>query len=151
MNPSKAGKKDDDPTVRKVVGFGRRWGFGRVVLWNLNPFVSTDPWKLPPWSGIDPENRLMLRAWLELADAVVVAWGTQPRAVSRTIAFPELIYDFRNIAGTKTLYCIGTTSGGSPKHPSRAPYTDHPEIWSGEPPTAHAQHAPTESTTESGK
>ncbi len=133
LNPSKAGEKDDDPTVRKTVGFGRRWGFGRVVLVNLNPIVSTDPWKLPAWSGLDMQNRAITQAWVEMADLIVAAWGTQPRALSRKIALPELVYEFRQNVGERLLYCIGTTSQGYPKHPSRAPYTNFPAVWSGEP------------------
>ena len=128
LNPSKAGEKDDDPTVRKVVGFARRWGYGRVVVVNLIAIVSTDPWKLPHWSGIDMENRAVVQGWLGAADLVVAAWGNQPNGVSRTIALPELIYSFRQSAPVR-LYCIGTTKLGDPLHPSRAPYTTSPEVW----------------------
>lgn len=128
LNPSKAGEKDDDPTVRKTVGFARRWGFGRVVLVNLNPIVSTDPWALPPWNGIDIENRAITQQWMGIADIVVAAWGSQPRAICRTICLPELVYLFRQIAPV-LLYCIGTTRSGYPLHPSRAPYTDKPVLF----------------------
>lgn len=128
LNPSKAGEKDDDPTVRKTVGFGRMWGFGRIVVVNINPIVSTDPWALPPWTGIDMENRAIIQGWLDQADLVVAAWGNQPRAVARTIALNELIYSFRQIAPAE-LYCIGTTKGGAPLHPSRAGYTSSPVRW----------------------
>ena len=130
LNPSKAGEKDDDPTVRKTVGFARRWGFGRVVLVNLIPIVSTDPWHLPPWKGIDMYNRAVIQEWMGKVDIVVAAWGSQPRAVAQTIALPELIYLFRQIAPVP-LHCIGTTKTGAPLHPSRAPYTNKPELWTG--------------------
>jgi hypothetical protein len=128
LNPSKAGEKDDDPTVRKTVGFGRRWGFGRVVLVNVNPIVSTDPWALPPWSGIDAENRSIIERWMRRVDLVAVAWGSPPRALCRTISFAELVYSFRQSCPL-ALHCIGTTKDGEPLHPSRAPYTASPELW----------------------
>lgn len=129
LNPSKAGERDDDPTVRKTVGFGRRWGFGRVVLVNLSAIVSTNPWGLPHWSGIDIQNHAIIQGWMGQADLVVVAWGSPPRALCRTIAFPELVYMFRQTAPVD-LYCIGTTKNGDPLHPSRAPYTSAPVLWS---------------------
>lgn len=127
LNPSKAGEVDDDPTVRKVVGFARRWGFGRAVVVNLIPDVATDPWQLPAWSGIDKENQLIIQAWLHLADISVVAWGSQPRVLCRTISLSEHIYNFHQFCGDT--FCIGRTKNGSPLHPSRAPYTDTPEIY----------------------
>lgn len=127
LNPSKAGKRDDDPTVRKVVGFGRRWGFGRIVVVNLNSIISTDPWQLPRWSGIDMMNRSVIQGWIGKADMVVAAWGSQPTAICRKIALPELVHLFRQIASVP-LYCIGKTKHGAPLHPSRAPYTDAPEL-----------------------
>ncbi len=128
LNPSKAGEKEDDPTVRKSVGFARRWGFGRVVLVNLNPIVSTDPRDLPPWQGIDMQNRAIIQRWMGDADLVVAAWGNQPRGISRTIALPELVQLFRMVAPV-TLYCIGKTKRGDPLHPSRAAYTENPILW----------------------
>lgn len=128
LNPSKAGKKDDDPTVRKTVGFARRWGYGRVVLVNINPIVSTDPWELPPWNGIDHENREAIQRWAGESDLVVAAWGGQPAAICRTIAMPELVYEFMKIAHPP-IHCIGLTSRGAPLHPSRAPYTAGPVIY----------------------
>ena len=130
LNPSKADGKDDDPTVRKTVRFARRWGFGRAVLVNLIPLVSTDPWKLPSWRGIDIENRAFVQQWMGEADMVVAAWGSQPKAICRTIGLSELVYLFRKTA-PMTLYCIGRTKRGYPLHPSRAPYTETPEVWSG--------------------
>jgi hypothetical protein len=129
LNPSKAGERDDDMTVRKGIGFSRRWGFGRMVFVNLNPIVSTDPWDLPYWSGIDPQNRAATQAWMQVADMVVVAWGRPPLAICRNIGFGELVYAFRQIA-PKDLYCIGLTKAGYPLHPSRAAYTDAPTRYS---------------------
>lgn len=128
LNPSKAGEKEDDPTVRKGIGFARRWGFGRLVVVNLIATVSTDPSMLPPYPGIDMRNRAAIQHWMGVADLVVAAWGSQPKAICRTIALPELIYLFRQIAPVD-LWCIGTTKNGDPLHPSRAPYTDNPVLW----------------------
>lgn len=128
LNPSKAGEKDDDPTVRKGVGFARRWGFGRLVVVNLEPTVSTDPWELPSFRGIDMHNRAVIQGWIGEADTVVAAWGTQPPAICRRIALQELIYLFKQIAPVD-LYCIGETAKGSPLHPSRAAYTMAPRLW----------------------
>lgn len=128
LNPSKAGEKDDDPTVRKGVGFARRWGFGRLVVVNLHPIVSTDPWELPQWTGIDIENRAIQQHWIGKADIVVAAWGSQPPALCRRIALAELVYLFLQTAPV-ALYCIGTTTKGAPLHPSRASYTFSPLLW----------------------
>jgi len=128
LNPSKAGENEDDPTVRKVMGFARRWGFGRVVLVNLNPIVSTDPWELPPWNGIDIANKLFIERWMQDVDLVVCAWGSPPSAICRKIAMEELIYSFRQVVRT-CLHCIGLTKGGFPLHPSRVAYTKHPQLW----------------------
>lgn len=128
LNPSKASEDEDDPTVRKVIGFGRRWGFGRIIVVNLNPIVSTDPWGLPPWTGIDIQNRAIQQQWMGEVDMVVAAWGSQPAAICQTIALPELIHLFRQTAPV-ALFCIGKTRKGDPLHPSRAPYTDAPMLW----------------------
>lgn len=130
-NPSDAGENRDDPTSRKGIGFARRWGFRRVVLTNLTPEISTDPYGLSAWSGTDPENIRYLRKWMESSDLVVCAWGSMPAALARKIARSEYVYQVKELAaylGVK-LHCIGLTSNGAPLHPSRTAYTSSPEVW----------------------
>lgn len=129
LNPSIADQQNDDPTVRKCIGFAKRWGYNRLIITNLIPTISTDPWKLPPWSGIDPTNRPFLLRWTHEAELVVVAWGNQPPALRRRIAIAEHILSLAELADPAPLYCIGTTKNGSPLHPSRTAYTDAPILW----------------------
>ncbi|HJM80481.1 MAG TPA: DUF1643 domain-containing protein, partial [Prochlorococcaceae cyanobacterium Fu_MAG_72] len=35
LNPSKASALDDDPTLRRILGFCRSWGYGRLLVVNL--------------------------------------------------------------------------------------------------------------------
>lgn len=134
LNPSQAGYQDDDPTVRKCVGFARRWGFGGVTIANLIPIVATDPWDLPFWKGYFTENERHLKELLAEHETVVVAWGHVDRVLSRRVALSEHINSFQILAAEKQLYCLGHTAlRGSPRHPSRAPYGDFMQWnWSGE-------------------
>jgi len=128
LNPSKAGERDGDMTITKCMGFGARWGFGGILVANLIATVSTDPFDLPPWSGLDPENQ---KHWERILrhDRVVLAWGSVPKSIRRSTAIAEHILKFREMAGDRKLYCIGYTVGGDPCHPSRHPYTRQMQEW----------------------
>lgn len=128
LNPSIAGYVKDDPTIRKGVGFATRWGCNRLEMTNLIPNVSTDPWGLPPWSGFDRENLLYLQRALTNADIVVAAWGSVPGALAAAVAFPEYIHWLKG-QSNREIFCIARTANGSPRHPSRAPYTSSPVIY----------------------
>jgi hypothetical protein len=43
LNPSGADGQRDDPTLRRLVAYGRRWGFGRLEVINLFGAVATTP------------------------------------------------------------------------------------------------------------
>src|SRR5579871_1658566 len=43
VNPSTADEKENDPTIRKDIGFSERQGFGGLLKVNLSAFCSTDP------------------------------------------------------------------------------------------------------------
>lgn len=76
LNPSTADETQDDPTVRRCVGFARSWGFGCLVIANLFAFRSTDPKRLIEVSDpVGPRNDLWLKRLSAEADMTVVAWG----------------------------------------------------------------------------
>ena len=43
LNPSRADGQRDDPTLRRVVGFAQRWGFGSLEVLNLLALISPSP------------------------------------------------------------------------------------------------------------
>jgi hypothetical protein len=130
LNPSSADEQRDDATIRKCVGFAARWGFsGGIMVTNLIPVIATDPYALPPWSGFDRVNYSHITQALQLCVGTVVAWGSVPRPLARSIALGEHILRFRELAGTRPLFCIGLTKNGDPLHPSRTAYTSGPEAW----------------------
>ncbi len=130
LNPSIADERRDDPTVRKCVGFAKRWGFtGGIVVTNLIPVITSDPWCLPPWAGLYRDNDRHIMAALQCCTATVVAWGGVPRALARSIALAEHLLHFRELAGARPLFCIGLTRNGDPLHPSRTAYTTSMEPW----------------------
>lgn len=46
LNPSTANETTDDPTIRRVVDFAFRWGYGGVYMMNLFAWVTPYPGEL---------------------------------------------------------------------------------------------------------
>ena len=42
-NPSTADANEDDPTIRRCIGFAKSWGYGGIYIGNLSPFRATNP------------------------------------------------------------------------------------------------------------
>jgi hypothetical protein len=119
LNPSTADAEQDDPTIRRCIGFARREGYGGIVVVNLFAYRATDPRDL--WDaaaagiGIEgPDNRywhrLILGAAADNGVPVVGAWG----AIGRHVA--DSVLDVRELAGAQ-LRCLGRTKNGQPRHP----------------------------------
>lgn len=133
LNPSVASDTIDDPTIRKCVGFTRRWGFERMVVVNLFAYRATKPAELWKQLGakvdvVGPENDLETSVCAKNADAICCAWGRVWRhdATQRVERVMELL--FRE-SKQKSLLCVGVTLDGSPKHPLYAGYTSTPRVW----------------------
>ena len=43
FNPSEANQKEDDQTIRRVIDFSTRWGFGGVYVGNIFSYISKNP------------------------------------------------------------------------------------------------------------
>lgn len=136
LNPSTADASNDDLTLKKVQGFSRQWGFGGVIVVNLYAWRETDPDALTARSleGADvvgPENDLHLRAAMQDAHLVLCAWGAHTVSRARAAAVLAMVPE------TVACECLGRTSGGAPRHPSRLAYATprevmYPEIEAGQ-------------------
>lgn len=113
LNPSKADAVQDDPTIRRCVGFARREGCGGIVVVNLYGLRSTDPAGLKVVDDpVGPENDAHIRAVVAAADLVVVAWGARVLGRER----PSAVIHMIEWAG-KIPWCFGVTASGEPRHP----------------------------------
>ncbi len=113
LNPSKADDRQDDPTIRRCIGFSKAWGYGGLCVVNLYPLRSTDPKTMlahPARTGDERGNHELKRCSRE-ASLVVCAWGGNAEAhrVSEVV---------RLLDGVK-LHCLDLTQGGQPVHPLR--------------------------------
>lgn len=118
LNPSTADAEHDDPTVRRCIGFARRYGAVELRIVNLYALRATDSHEL--WAADDPvgpDNDRHLAAAAEAATRtvgpIIVAWGAHARA-DRVRAAVALL-------ARKDLLCLGITKAGAPRHPLYLP------------------------------
>ena len=129
LNPSTADEHQDDPTVRRCVGFAREWGYGRMVMLNAYAYRSTDPRAL--YTAPDPVGPENARAVLNLAngaDLVVVAWGAN-------LLTPDAQRIAEALSRVKDVKCFGLTKDGHPKHPLYLSNATRLVDWPGLPPS----------------
>jgi hypothetical protein len=117
-NPSYATAEDDDHTIRKDIGFARRWGFGSLSKGNVFAFISTDPAGMyAAEDPVGPDNDRHIVEMALNADAIWCAWGDIGLYRDRDVQVFKLL-----AGGPVPFFCIGTTKRGSPLHPSRPGY-----------------------------
>lgn len=119
LNPSTADHRQDDPTIRRCVGFARRWGFGGLVVFNLFALRARDPALLfdAVAAGSDPVgpgNAEHLRTAAG-EHSLVLAWGARAAAVDGTARPTRVIEDLQTAGAS--LFCLGRCRGGAPRHP----------------------------------
>jgi hypothetical protein len=113
LNPSTADSVEDDPTIRRCIGFAKREGCGGIQVVNLLAYRATDPnevFLVPDARG--PENFDYLRRAAGAFGRIVCAWGAQPNL---TIIIESALFEFAKVMAK--LYCLGRTKAGHPRHP----------------------------------
>ena len=119
LNPSKADETRNDATIRRCIGFSQDWGFGILEVVNLFALMSTDPKALLKADDpVGPDNDAAIRAALESADTVVLAWGNHGLDHEKRAA--EVTAMACRVARP---CCLGLTVKGAPRHPLRLPRT----------------------------
>jgi len=135
LNPSTADDVFDDATIRRCIGFAKRWGFEGISVTNLFAYRATNPqdliallsasggWRL----AVGEDNAYHIDREAKAAKLIVCAWG------DNCDALPEYAcnrnQDVANMLRAYDLYCIRLTKRGNPAHPVREPYTDKPLLF----------------------
>ena len=164
LNPSCADGQRDDPTLRRLVAYGRCWGFGRLEVINLFGAVATTPAALKRMADpVGADNEAWIRRCLrhlgpwrseaipaqESAGAVSVAplgsllwlgWGNGGAWRGRDRALLALVAEF-----AVKPFALRCTASGQPRHPLYCPAAMTPgpfaSSW-GEFPDPSPSHAP---------
>ncbi len=115
LNPSTADAEQDDPTIRRCIGYAKRFGAERLIVVNLFAFRSTDPDALYGMSrdaAIGPENdAYILDAW-QRSKIVICAWGNHGSLFGRA----EEVLRLGGSVSTPMALKINAKSG-QPAHP----------------------------------
>lgn len=114
LNPSTADAEQDDPTIRRCMGYARSWGYDGITVVNLYALRSTDPRQL--WRADDPigpsNDQYLTTAAMRAAldDApIVAAWGANARS--------DRVLAVRALRCMDRLSVLALTKAGTPRHP----------------------------------
>jgi hypothetical protein len=115
LNPSIADAFADDPTIRRCIGFARRFGSAGLLVVNAFGLRATNPDALkthPDPVGLHNDAVITDALTTHTADRVIAAWGVHYRMAGRRDQLTALL-----AAVGHPLLCLGLTQGGHPRHP----------------------------------
>lgn len=121
LNPSTADASQDDPTIRKCIGFAKQHRHGGIIVANLFAYRATNPKELLKVADpVGPENNKHIR-WAVMAPpmlTIVAGWGADKFARRRAAEVSLLIRSSRG-----PLKCFRKSASGVPWHPLYLPYS----------------------------
>lgn len=130
VNPSTADATENDATIRRLIGFGERNQWGRVIVGNLFAYRATNVRELGMVTDpVGPENDDHLMSIMAESDQVVFAWGPVSK-VPRM--WRNRWLDVAGIAAGSGLepLCIGPVAQcGHPRHPLMLSYASKIVKW----------------------
>lgn len=125
LNPSIANATEDDPTIRRCIGFAKSARCNLLTVVNLYALRATDPRALKSHvDPIGPDNNLAIAKAVEAhwGATIVAAWGNSAFARDRATLVSHVCGPF---------LCLGITKDGAPRHPlftrADAPLMPYPE------------------------
>ena len=122
VNPSTADAENDDPTIRKVLGFAERLHCDRIIVGNKFAYRATDVTELRRAADpIGPENDRHVEQILRDGDLHIAAWGTLSKLPESLQARWKDIVRIADRVGCR-LHCIGFNTDKHPRHPLMTSY-----------------------------
>jgi len=109
LNPSTADQREDDPTIRRCVGFARAWGCSSMEIVNLFAYCATKPEDLKRAAKpIGRNNDRWIATAISEATLSIACWGNHGEFLGRSESIRER---------HRELLCLGINASGTPKHP----------------------------------
>lgn len=111
LNPSTADAKLNDPTIRRVISFADRWGYGKLYMANVFALRSTNPEALyGTGDPTGPDNDTHIAAMAEEASLILVAWG-------RHATYKLRDRYVMTILGMRNIVALNLNKDETPTHP----------------------------------
>lgn len=127
LNPSTADALEDDPTIRRCIGFSKAWGYGSLEVVNLFAFRATDPDVMRKRLMRHPDEDSYIRNAADRADMHIAAWGAaggskmwQARHANRVVSVMRLLAEH-------DVYTVGPCE--NPRHPLYLKGDLKPVLW----------------------
>lgn len=120
FNPSTADASQDDATIRKCVGFSKRWGYARMVVVNLFAVRSRDPKTVSRIvDPVGPLNNYWIREGTVSAREIICAWG----CAQHMPLIDKRIAEVMELLKATERNCLGYRQDGHPRHPLMLSYS----------------------------
>lgn len=129
VNPSTADAENDDPTIRKVLGFADRLGCTRIIVGNKFAFRATDVKELRKAKDpIGPDNDHHIEQILRDGDVHMAAWGSLNKLPETLRKRWVGIVRIADRVGVE-LQCIDICGDSHPRHPLMTAYDTPVRPW----------------------
>lgn len=113
LNPSTADETQDDPTIRRCIGFAKRWGYGALCMTNLFAWRATRPEDMKRQDDpCGPDNQHHLLSSAKGAGMVLAAWGKHGSYRSQDLTACAWLSEIG-----VNMHCLRENRDGSPIHP----------------------------------
>ncbi len=121
LNPSTADETNDDPTIRRCIGYARGWGYSGLCMTNLFAYRARFPKDMKACEDpIGPDNNRTLIKMAKNAGVLIAAWGIDGVYKGRDVEVRKMI---------PHLNYLSLTKDGFPGHPLFLPKGLRPMPW----------------------
>jgi len=119
LNPSTADESANDPTIEKLMKYGRAWGFQRLAVVNLFAYRETDSRKLRSLAStrdlVGPLNDEHILMVTRSASKIVCGWGNEGEILGRGALVARTLQE--RYGQESPLWCFKKSLKGQPVHP----------------------------------
>lgn len=123
VNPSLSKATENDHAIRKLMGFGDRNQWGRIIIGNLFAYRATDVRDLARVADpVGPQNDRNLLDICGEVDRIVCAWGPTSRQPRRWRARWRHVVDLVDRYGHRPFSIGPPALCGHPRHPLTLSY-----------------------------